>query len=357
LSTTLGGPVASHHLVAVHSNLVVVPYNTTANATNLGWYFSTDDTYNAQSATPTRYIKVLGPEIDIDAWYFFWDPTGLELAAHEKENLRSLMNGWYPGFNSVERHYEDYFDLSSPPPIIPLDATTIHAALNNGVHFASLSGHGWYGGCCAVTVYSSPSFSNLRRYFIMFANSCSTARPDGVDSLAEIALMNPAGGAVGYIGNTRYGWIGVGDNYEEFFWNKVKISNRLGPAAGLRLATGGVHHLWTFYTQTLFGDPEMPVWTDTPALPEVTHPASVAQGGLVNVTVRRLGSPLAGHRVTLLGGWTNSSNAPTVYETKITNSFGQASFTLPLTGPSITQLQLTVTNFNFKPYVGTIAII
>lgn len=353
LSLTAGVP--SHRLVAhLATSNVVIPYTTSANASSLGWYFVTDDGYATQSAPPTRYIKVVGPEEDINPPSFFWDPMGLELAMAEKENLRGLMNGWYPNFSSIERHYADYFDLSSPPPILPLAAATINAALDSGAHFVSLSGHGSPGGCCAVS--SGHDFTNNRKYFIAFANSCSTARPDGYDSLAEKSTDDSNGGAIGYVGNTRYGWIGVGDNFEEFFWSKLRSVGNMGVAAGMRLATGGVKSMWTFYTQTLFGDPEMPVWTETPSLQEVTHPASVAWGGTVTVTVRKLGSPVAGHLVTLMGGWTNSSVRPPVMLTKATNSFGRASFTLPSSGTKPGQILITVARRNFKPYQGTIEI-
>lgn len=354
---TLSGGIPSRRLVAVHAtSQVVIPYNTSASSTNLGWHFATDDTFGSLSTTPTRFARVRGPEIEVDPVKFFWDPVGLEGAANEKEALRSMMNGWYPDFSTVERHYEDYFDLASPPPIVPLEADTIRDSLNNGVHFVSLSGHGWWGGCCGVNISAQPDFTNDKRYSIMFAHSCSTARPDGVDSLAEVSTIDPDGGAVAYVGNTRYGWIGVGDNYEEFFWSKVNLMGRAGPAAGLRLATGGMRQLWTFYTQTFFGDPEMPVWTEAPSLHEVMHPESVAWGGIVNVTVRKLGSPVASHRVTLMGGWSNSSVRPIVFLTKTTNSYGQASFELPSTGAPLDAVRVTVTHNNFKPYVGIISV-
>jgi hypothetical protein len=352
---TLSGSVPSHRLVARFASAqVAIPYDTAASEGRLGWYFATSDAYSTQSATPTRFVKVLGPESDIDPSSFFWDPTGLELSADEKEDLRSLMNGWYPAFSSVERHYEDYFDLASPPPIVPLESSTVRAALDNGVHFASLSGHGSPGGCCDVSAY--PAFANDGRFFVMFANSCSTARPDGTSSLGEVATFQANGGAVGYVGNTRYGWIGIGDNYEEFFWEKLRTTGRLGPAAGFRLATGGVRQLWTAYTQTLFGDPAMSVWTAMPSLHEVSHAASAAWGGTVSITVRKLGSAVAGHRVTLLGGWSDSAHRPRVFATKTTNSFGQASFSLPATGTPLAEVRVIVTQPNFKPYVGAVAI-
>lgn len=352
---TLSGGIPSRRLVARQGTTnIVINYSTSASASNLGWYFATDDTYVTQSATPTRFVKVLGPETDIYPNRFFWDPRGLELAAQEKENLRGLMNGWYPNFSTVERHYEDYFDLSTPPPLVPLEAARVRAALDSGVHFASLTGHGSPGGCCEVS--SAHNFANTHKYFIMFADSCSTARPDGVDSLAEKSTYDPDGGAVAYVGNTRYSWISIGDNYEQFFWHKLKVWGRPGPAAGLRLATGGIRQLWTFYTQTLFGDPEMPVWTDAPSLHEVTHPGTVVWGDTITITVRKLGLPVRGHRVTLMGGWTNSSQRPRILMTKTTNAFGQASFQLPSSGTAPGGLRITVTYRNFKPYIGTIGI-
>lgn len=362
---TLSDGIPSRRLVAEQATTnIVINYSTSANASNLGWYFATDDSYTTKSATPTRFVKALGPETDIDPFSFLWDPMGLELSVHEKENLRGLMNGWYPNFRTIERHYDDYFDLSAPPPLVPLDATTIRAALDSGVHFASLSGHGSPDGCCAVS--SGHDFTNTHKYFIMFANSCSTARPDGYDSLAEKSTYDPNGGAIAYVGNTRYGWVGVGDNYEEFFWGKLKVYSRLGPAAGLRLATGGMRQLWTFYTQTLFGDPEMPVWTELPFVLAIGHPSQpghpqthVTWGNSfsVAVVVPQIGTPVDGARVTVMGGWIRSSVRPRVLISKVTEAAGVAAFQLPSSSPTLDELTVTVTKMNCKPYIGKIRIL
>jgi hypothetical protein len=203
---------------------------------------------------------------------------------------------------------------------------------------------------------SSKDFANLHKYFVAFADACGTAAPDGTDSLAEVATNDPDGGAVAYVGNTRYSWIGSGDNYERFFWHKLSIFGRLGPAAGLRLATGGVRRIWTVYAQNLFGDPEMPVWTDVPGEHVVTHPETATWGSVITVTVSSECVPAAGRRVTLLGGWTNSAESPHVWMTKTTNVFGNASFELPATGNGVSEVQVTVTHRNLKPYVGRVVI-
>lgn len=346
---------ADRRLVAhLAAGQVVVPYDTNASAAQLGWYFATNDTFTVQSAVPTRWVRVRGPEADIDPEWFFWDPVGLELAATEKENLRTQMNGWFSDFNAIERHYDDYFDLATPPPLVPLEPATVQAAIDNGVHFLSLTGHGSSSGCAGV--YSNHDYTNERKYFIAFADSCSTAKPDGVDSLAELTTMDADGGAVAYVGNTRYSWIGIGDNYEEYFWSKLKTVGRLGPAAGLRLATDGVEYMWTTYAQTLFGDPEMRVWTAMPSTYEVTHPSTVAWGGAIPVTVRKLGLPLAGQTVTLLGGWTTTGVPPRVFESKVTESSGTVSFQLPSGGTPLASVRLTVSGRNFKPFVAEIQI-
>jgi hypothetical protein len=335
---------------------IVVPYDTSPSSTSAGWYFATNNTYGTQSATPTRFIKVLGPSSTVDPTRFFWDPIGLELAASEKETMRAINDTKFPDFTSVQRHYADYFDLSAPPPIVPLDATTLRAALDAGAHIVSLTGHGWHGGCCAINTSSQPDFQNAGEYFIAFADSCSTARPDGVDSTAEVSVKDPDGGAIGYVGNTRYSWIGIGDNYEQFFWSKIATFARMGPAAGMRLATGNVNVTWTRYAQNLFGDPEMPVWTRAPQSLEVDHPASVIWGGTLAVTVRKLGVPQSGCKVTLLGGWTSSASKPRVYSTKTTQTAGSVSFQLPSTGAALSEVRLTVTRRDHATYTVLIPI-
>jgi hypothetical protein len=334
LTLTMGNP--SHRLIAREGDTqTVIPYNTTAHAANIGWYFVTSDTYAAQSAVPTRFVKVLGPEGDITPDFFFWDPVALEGGAQEKEALRGMMNGWWPAFTDVHRHYADYFDLAPPPALVPLDDASLRAAMNDGVHFVSLTGHGWWGGCCGVNVHAQPDFTNDRRYFVAFADSCSTGRPDGVDSAAEVSVVEEHGGAVAYVGNTRYSWIGVGDNYEQFFWCMLRASARIGPAAGLRLATDGVRSIWTSYAQTLYGDPALRVWNHVPKPLVVKHPKRILWREPLPFEVLIGNKPLRDARVTVLGEG--------VFLSKKTSPDGRVTFALPKdTSPKI--LQVTVTS-------------
>lgn len=321
----------------------IIPYNTTPNAAVAGWNFTTSSSYASQSNAATRFIRVEGPEATINPSSFFWDPVGLTGSAEEKEQLRGLMNSWFPNFDDVQRHYTDYFDLGDPPPIVPLEFATVQAAINTGQHFLSLSGHGNPGGCCNVN--SGADFTNSLQYFIAFANSCSTARPDGFDSLGEVSVIDPNGGAVAYVGNTRYGWIGIGDNFEEMFWCLLASNGMVGPAAGMRLATDGISSLWTFYTQTLFGDPAMRVWDHVPSRLVVRHPFDQLRG-VLPVEISLGGKPLRDARVTVTGG----QGERAVFQSKKTNPDGRASFTLP--AGSEGELLITVSTRKGQLYRG-----
>jgi uncharacterized protein YxeA len=308
-----------------------------------------------QSNSATRFIKVFGPENDINPTHFLWDPLGLEQSIKEKEDLRQLLNYWYPNYQSIQRHYDDFFDLNPPPTLIPLSPNSIRNALNNGTHLVSLSGHGSPSGCCSINIIADRDFSNDGQFFIMFADSCSTARPDSVDSLAEISTTDPDGGSVAFIGNTRYSWIGIGATFERMFWNLLSRFDFIGQAAGARYMCG-LNDFWTLYAQNLFGEPSMRVWSDVPSIYEVDHPNTIDWGTNLKITVRKLGNPVENHIVTILGGWTNSSTSPIIYKTIKTDSYGIVNFELPSSIPKPAHLILTISYPNFKPYEFSISV-
>jgi hypothetical protein len=346
LTLSMGSPM--HRLVArTGTAQSVIPYNTVAHAANLGWYFTTADDYATQSASPTRFVILLGPQADIDADWFFWDPVALEGAGQEKETLRTMMNGWWPAFTDVHRHYADYFDIAPPPALVPLEESTLRDELDAGAHFLSLTGHGWWGGCCGIDVAGRPDFANDGRCFIAYADSCSTGRPDGVDSAAEVSVVDANGGAVAYVGNTRYSWIGVGDNYEQVFWCMLKASGRAGPAAGLRLATDGVRSIWAMYAQTLYGDPALRVWDHVPRRLVVKHPDWLTWHEPLQIAVLNDNGPLPGARVTLLGEG--------IFVSAKTGDDGRVVLTLPHDKVPV-DVQLTVSSrkgFDYRVRLGT----
>lgn len=354
---TLSGGTPSRQIVAREGgNDTLILYNTSAGATNLGWYFCTDNTYGTQSATATRFVRIRGPETSIDPDHFDWDVTGLESSVVEKEDLRGRMDSWFSQFDQVQRHYDDYFDLSPPPPLQKLVSADIKSAIDGGCHFLSLTGHGNSGGCCGINI-NTQDFANDKKFFVAFADSCSTAKIDANDSAGEVLTIDPDGGGVAYVGNTRYSWIGIGDNFERFFWNKLAVCGRPGVAAGLRASSGGSRWVWVIYAQNFFGDPEMPVYTQMPRTLQVNHPRSVNWGGSFTVNVRSGSTNLRGAKVTILAGWRGGTTAPDLLESKHTNAKGNAGFRLPARGKKPPErLRITVVQTNYKPYTIEIPI-
>ncbi len=168
--------------------------------------------------------------------------------------------------------------------------------------------------------------------------------------------MDSNGAAVAYVGNTRYGWIGIGHEYEEKFWSGLKLSGRVGPAVASRW-TLGLISTWLFYAENLFGDPEMPVWTNPPEHQVVIHQSSVRWGDSFKVYVKYQGLPAAGHRIIVMGGWTDSAQRPRILQSKITEHTGVATFQLPSSTSSVSELTVTVTKKGFKPYIGNIQVL
>jgi hypothetical protein len=98
------------------------------------------------------------------------------------------------------------------------------------------------------------------------------------------------------------------------------------------------------FSSNLFGDPECPVWTDSPASMAVVHNSTLPTGSSpFNVTVTA-GGPLEGATVCL---WKGTE----VYLVDDTNSSVVASFT---PDPSTTgTMYVTVTKHNYIPYEGS----
>ena len=113
--------------------------------------------------------------------------------------------------------------------------------------------------------------SNGYHSFIAYADSCLTNQFDAEDAVSEHLLYNPNGGAVAYVGNTRFSWIGVGDNFQRRFFDRMQTTRHLGLLNDTRCAmvnesTGfyRLYNKWQIFSMNLMGDPEMPVWSSPP---------------------------------------------------------------------------------------------
>jgi hypothetical protein len=239
---------------------------------------------------------------------------------------------------------------------------TVLAAMNVGQNIINHDGHANYSvmGAGSGYLYNSDmdGLYNGPRNSILFSIGCWPAAFD-YDCIAEHFINNPNGGGVAFIGNSRYGWgspgnpeYGYSDRYDREFFAALfaRDSYQIGKAvAGMKTtfiprAQQENVYRWCMYEINLLGDPEMPIWTDSPKYLTVEYPDTIPQGSsLFAATVIKTGGgsqPVSGALVCLM-------KEGEVYQRGLTDSQGQISFNVsPATAG---QLYVTVTAHNFMP--------
>ena len=123
------------------------------------------------------------------------------------------------------------------------------------------------------------SLINEDKYFIFYSIGCSTNKFEESDAISEHYILNSNGGAVAYIGNSRYGWYtsgspgdGPSDKYDKEFFKQLfvngyeKIGETLAMSKHSYISISGSDnsYRWLQYTINLLGDPEMNILTQDP---------------------------------------------------------------------------------------------
>ena len=184
---------------------------------------------------------------------------------------------------------------------------TVIAELNQGRNLFNHDGHGWYD---AMSVGGSPNYlnrenmdalTNAPRFGICYSIGCWTTAFD-FDAVSEHFINARNGGGVAFIGNSSYGWgapgnprFGYSDRFDAEFYHQVFAESVM--EIGKALAMDKVHFIpysreanvyrWHQYQLNLLGDPEMPIWTDTPHRLVLDLPSQVPVGTtIVRVIVR-----------------------------------------------------------------------
>ena len=187
----------------------------------------------------------------------------------DQEALREQLAAELPGWSAVSRLYKDETDLTpaqaAAAPIAHLTWDRVEDALNAGPHIVSLSGHGKSDGCCGAGVAMAGGLTNGANAFIAYADSCLTNQIDAEDAFSEALIKNPDGGAVAYIGSTRFSWIGLGDDIQRAFFHRLTSTQHLGLLVDTRVHAIGLPFWpadarWSVFALNLMGDPEMRVW-------------------------------------------------------------------------------------------------
>jgi hypothetical protein len=259
-------------------------------------------------------------------------------------------------FNPITKLYESSGNLNW---------TSAMNALNSGMGIINHDGHG-----NAQLVAIGPnvldtddmmSLTNHPRYSVFYTLACIPGNFENVfGCFGRGFLESPEGGGF-FVGNSRYGWYwpgnpgyGTGERFDREFFESLFIrdNGHLGVVHAdakiqrIPYSGGNGTDRWTQFTCNLFGDPETPVWLDTPVATSATHPVEIAIGNhSFPVTVYGDGSPLEGARVCL---WMGDD----LYHVEETDASGDAQFTI---APTISdEIKVTATKNGYLPYLGSI---
>ena len=321
-----------------------------------GYYFCTDATCAVRSEfpfplfvliwipVPTNFVKVEAVDFYENAAFFFFDHRTLDGAMAEKEQVKSIFTRHFPGLDERQRLYKDIYDIAPEADLSELFPVRVTDAFSNGVNITSLSGHGWFGGCCGLDRENVPEMNLFASAGVVYVDSCLTNefdQPAG-DAVSELMLTQPGGGAVGYVGNTRYGWIGLGSSFERAFWLRMRTTRHIGALHNSKAGyTSEPNQQWTNFALNLMGDPELEIWREQPRELHFTELSSeVMQGGRIRgrVVDRSTGDGVPLARVTLTG--------PGVHDVDIAD--GSGNFEFAPAGRPDDVLKVTATHFVFE---------
>ncbi len=279
---------------------------------------------------------------DTPAWYnsmgfttgILWSsPYCPGCAGKEKVDTLYTPEGW-----TITKLYQDWGTQSY--------AATM-AMLNQGMHLVNHAGHGsetyvsiGTGGLSNSDFMGLSNISQNGRPSIWNTIACLSGSFDTGTCLAEAWIRSPGGGGF-CIMNTRYGWGEPSDpgnqwselvDQEFFACFFVDDAFHLGDAYMaakdnfVPLIPSDTHYDWIAKSNTLFGDPELPMWLSVPGELQVDPVELFAGQTALQVTVHSGGLPLPDARVCLLQGeW----DAPVTYAVAVTDPSGTATMSFP----------------------------
>ena len=245
-----------------------------------------------QRLTPEFAVSMM---LGSQNWYVP-DPHTIDDSAAGKEDIRRTYRAAAPGRFLFTRRYEDFANVppaDQGPDLDTADTGRIVAGIQLPSHAVSLTSHGAPGYLCYLTIPDVQTLGNPPG--IWYGNACLTNMFDVTpgECVGEELLLNRHGGAVAYVGYSRWGH--VGDNAVELaFWEAMLHPVTVGEmfAACKRMCDNP----WEQYAINLLGDPAMRVWNDRPTDLEIgVRPFELCVGRENVMSVSVFGSgPLPG---------------------------------------------------------------
>lgn len=300
--------------ISTNNQTVVVPYDENASTSSLGYFFCTDITCTKPSKLtlyipfpvtfqlPTQFVAVRGPETPYERPAFIFDHNLMDPAAIEKDEIRSDLALIDPSLDLRRRLYAD----SQVPPAADLSPLTVAGMTNElflGRNVVSVTGHGSPYGCCGFGTGLLSNYVNsaYAPSGIVYAESCLTNAFDTAS--ISVGLLQGKAGAVSYVGNSRYGWIGHGHGFERAFWKVAAAGDWLGWAHDTRnfFASTSAGR-WANFSLNLLGDPEMRLWLGAPIPAEPAFDGRVPAGQAFRARLATpAGEPIVGALLALSG--------------------------------------------------------
>ena len=203
-----------------------------------------------------------------------------------------------------------------------------------------------------LTIETLAGLTNGERGGVWYSVGCWSAAIDH-DAFGEHWVIGEEGGGVAYVGNSRYGWgcpgfpgQCVSDLYSQQFFNSLFEKDLVH--AGVVHADAKHHYVglakaddymrYAMYELNLLGDPEMPIWTDSPRPLDVTYEISGGSAAELDVWVESGGVPVEGARVCVF-----SSDAG-VFEVAETDAAGRSTIAVAVDQPFESYLTVTARN-------------
>ncbi len=290
-----------------------------------------------------------------------WDPG-------DAEGKSEKMYDEYiePYWNGVRYRFYDTATDFSGGSSYNLTRANVNEQLENGYNLFHMATHGnttiWgmESGSSYNTSYAS-SVNNTDKYVNIVTIACITNAFDSSTDpcLGEAFIRNPDGGAVTYIGSSRYGLgqYGVTVHGASFKYDRMIYQYLFtGEPAGFGQQIGAAYAKakeywagscatekdmrWIQFALNLMGDPELPLYTYNPSTFSPSYDGSITTGSQTYVVE----TGVANAKVCL-------SKGSEVYACGSADSSGR--FTATINPTSTGTMDVTITALNYYPHEGT----
>ena len=302
--------------------------------------------------------------------------ANLDGACQDKENVIDLMRD-ITEVDVIKRFYEDIYFVNQIESNLSVNDVAhiadLKSAVNEGPHFLSVSGHGWWDGTAGFSS-TDPNWVNVAgmnnwpHFSIYFVDSCLTNEFD-LDLWTDYNRIGGAqagkphevcfgkkvvrwggGGAIGYVGYARMG--AVGWSQELPFWEALSLPGQAHLGSMLDHAREVGKDLvgkWQIYLMSLMGDPELPLYRETPEMMTVSHCSIVYGRDDLVVRVFHEQKALTNVHVSITQLSDSDPNDKFVFR-QVWATSGYYAFETREAHPG--KLNIVVTSENFVPYIG-----